>query len=130
MITKIKPDKQKSESLKEMAKITLDRLNQTDIQKYPTNTLLDYYDIIHKLMEAITLKEGTKIKGEGAHQELIEYIAKNNKINEQTRQLLQQMRDYRNRISYEGFMIQSNYINLNKTSINNLIKNLLDQLNQ
>ena len=130
MITKIKPDKQKSESLKKMAKITLDRLNQTDIQKYPTNTLLDYYDIIHKLMEAITLKEGAKIKGEGAHQELIEYIAKNNKINEQTRQLLQQMRDYRNRISYEGFMIQSNYINLNKTSINNLIKNLLEQLNQ
>jgi hypothetical protein len=78
MITKIKPDKQKSESLVKMAKITLERLNNTDMNKYPSNTLLDYYDVIHKLIEALTLREGIKVKGEGAHQELIEYIAKEN----------------------------------------------------
>lgn len=72
MITKIRPDKQKAESLRKMAEITLERLKKTDMEEYPSNTLLDYYDIIHKLMEAIALKEGTKIKGEGAHQELIE----------------------------------------------------------
>ena len=43
MITKVKPDKQKSESLKKMAEITLKRLNDTDMEKYPSNTLLDYY---------------------------------------------------------------------------------------
>ena len=73
MITKIKPDKQKSESLKKLAEITLERLNKTSIEDYPSNTLLDYYDVIHKLMEALTLNEGVKIKGEGAHQELIDY---------------------------------------------------------
>ena len=130
MITRVKPDKQKSESLKKMAEITLERLDKTDMDEYPSNTLLDYYDAIHKLIEALTLKEGLKIKGEGAHQELIDYIAKQKYINEQTRQFLQQMRDYRNRISYEGFMIHRNYISLNKEKIQNIIKSISNHLKQ
>ncbi|MCX6749353.1 MAG: HEPN domain-containing protein [Candidatus Pacearchaeota archaeon] len=129
MIIKVKPDKQKAESLKKMAEITLERLKNTNNEKYPSNTLLDYYDSIHKLMEALTLKEGVKTKGEGAHQELIEYIAKNKIIDEQTRQFLQQMREHRNKISYEGFMINKNYILLNESIIKNIIRGLLDSLN-
>lgn len=128
MITKVKPDKQKSESLKNMAEVTLERLDNTDMEKYSSNTLLDYYDAIHKLMEALTLKEGIKVKGEGAHQELIDYVAKQKKIDEHMRQFLQQMRDYRNRISYEGFMVHKNYIELNKGTIKNIIKHLFEQL--
>lgn len=128
MITKIKPDKQKSKSLKRMAEITLERLNDTDIEKYPSNTLLDYYDTIHKLMEAIAFNEGIKAKGEGAHQELIDYVAKQQIINEQMRQFLQQMREYRNRISYEGFMVHKDYINLHKTTIQKIITRLFEQL--
>ncbi|MFH1439729.1 MAG: hypothetical protein ABIG89_04125 [Candidatus Woesearchaeota archaeon] len=128
MITKTKPDKQKSESLKKMAEVTLERLDNTDMNKYPSNTLLDYYDVVHKLMESITLREGIKVKGEGAHQELIDYVAKENKINEHMRVFLQQMRDYRNRISYEGFMINKNYINLNKEIIQGIIKHLFEML--
>jgi len=124
MITRISKDKQKANSLKKMAKVTLERLNKTDKEKYPSNTLLDYYDVLHKLMEALTIKEGIKIKGEGAHQELIEYIAKKKYIDEKTRQFLQQMRDYRNRISYEGFMIPKNYIHINKNTIQKIITNL------
>ena len=128
MITSVKPDKQKSESLRSMAEITLQRLNKTDMGKYPSNTLVDYYDIIHKLMEALTLKEGIKVRGEGAHQELIDYTAKQQNINEQMKQFLQQMRDYRNRISYEGFMVHKNYIDLNKELIIRIIKSLFEQL--
>jgi len=130
MITKIKPDPQKSASLKKMAEITLERLSKTQIEDYPSNTLVDYYDIIHKLMEALTLKAGIKIKDEGAHQELIDYIAKAHKLNEQTRQFLQQMRDYRNRISYEGFMVHKNYILLNKEKITSIISFLSNKLGQ
>tara|TARA_Y100000310_G_scaffold151291_1_gene150863 strand:- start:3583 stop:3978 length:396 start_codon:yes stop_codon:yes gene_type:complete len=130
MITKIKPDIQKSESLKKMAEITLERLEKTETEIYPSNTLLDYYDIIHKLLEALTLKEGIKIKGEGAHQELIDYIAKQHNLDEQIRQFLQQMRDYRNRISYEGFMIHKNYITLNKEKIVSIIKKISEKLKQ
>ncbi|GEM_PF-594825 len=124
MIAKVNPDKQKSESLKKMAEITLQRLEKTDMEKYPSNTLLDYYDVIHKLMEALTLKEGIKIKGDGAHQELIDYISKQHNFDEQTRQFLQQMRDYRNLISYEGFMVHNNFIVLNKEKITKIINDL------
>ena len=57
MIIKVRQDKQKSESLRKMAEITLERLNNTDMGKYPSNTLLDYYDAVHKLMEALALRE-------------------------------------------------------------------------
>ncbi len=128
MITKIYPDKQKSESLRKMAEITLERLKETDTEKYPANTLLDYYDAIHQLMEALGLAGGIKTKGEGAHQELIDYTSKQYHFDEQTRQFLQQMRDYRNRISYEGLMIHKNYVALNQEKINGIIKKLFDEL--
>lgn len=74
------------------------------------------------------MREGIKIKGEGAHQELIEYSAEEKKIDEQARQFLQQMRDYRNRISYEGFMVPQNYVSLNKEKIQKIIRHLFDLL--
>ena len=89
MIIKVEPDKQKAESLKKMAEITLERLHKTDLEKYPSNTLIDYYDAIHKLLEAITSRNGIKIKGEGAHQELIDYVARQYNLDEKTRQFLQ-----------------------------------------
>ena len=128
MIIAIIPDRQKAKALKKMAFVTLARIDETDIEKYPSHTVTDYYDVIHKLMEALSLTEGIKIKGEGAHQELIEYIAIKHHFDEQTRQFLQQMREYRNRIAYEGFMIHKNYILLHRERILQIIKKLNDQL--
>ncbi|MEK6914623.1 MAG: hypothetical protein AABW83_03145 [Nanoarchaeota archaeon] len=124
MIIKISQDKQKAKSLRNMARITLKRLNKTNIEEYPSNTLVDYYDIIHKLMEAFTLEKGIKIKGDGAHIELINYISKILILSESDRQFLQQIRDYRNRISYEGFMINKNYIIFNRDKILYIINRL------
>ena len=125
MIIKIQPDKAKSESLSKMAMVTLQRLKEIDFEKYPSNTLLDYYCIIHKLMEAIALSDGIKTTGEGAHRELIEYVVKKSDFEKSISDFLQQMRDYRNRISYEGFIIKKNYITLN----NNKIVTIINKLN-
>lgn len=128
MIARVEPDKQKAECLKTMAGITLQRLQETEAIKYPSNTLTDYYDILHKLMEALTISKGIKIKGEGAHQELIDHISKEYNLGEQTRQFLQQIREYRNRISYEGFLINKNYIILNQEKIKIIIEMLFGKL--
>jgi len=128
MITKVHPDKQKANSLQIMAETTLQRLAETNTAKYPSNTLIDYYDAIHKLLEALAAGNGIKTKGDGAHQELIDYIAKQYSFSEQTRQFLQQMRDYRNRISYEGFIVPKNYILLNELKIKQVIKTLFELL--
>jgi uncharacterized coiled-coil DUF342 family protein len=128
MITKIHPDKQKAHSLQVMAEITLQRLAETNTAKYPSNTLIDYYDAIHKLLEALAVRNGIKTKGDGAHQELIDYAAKQYSFSEQIRQFLQQMRDYRNRISYEGFTVPTNYILLNESRIKQIIATLFELL--
>ena len=121
MINKITPNKQKALSLLKMAEITLERLENTDLGRYPSNSLVDYYEIIHKLLDAIACQSGIKVKGDGAHQELIDYISKKYKISEQIRLFLQRLGDYRNRISYDGFMIQKHYIITNQPKIEEII---------
>lgn len=130
MIIKTTPNIQKAQSLSEMAEQTLERLQTTEIIKYPSNSLTDYYDIIHKLLEAIAAKQGVKTVGEGAHQELIDNIAKTCTLPEQTRIFLQQLRDYRNRISYEGFFINENFITQNQQKIENIILQLKELANK
>ena len=130
MITNIQPDKQKASSLQKSAEKTLERLNYTEKEKFPTNTLTDYYDIIHKLLEAITLAEGIKINGEGAHQELIDYVIIKNSLGTKMQVFLQQMRDYRNRASYEGFNVNSDYITANNSFILEIINKLKDVLKE
>ena len=117
----IVPDIEKAGSLVEMAQITLERLQETNQKKYPTNTLTDYYDSIHKLLEALSYIQGVKIKGEGAHQELINYICKNYNRGEAQRVFLQELRDYRNRISYEGFKIGPLFLENNLQKIEEII---------
>ena len=118
-------DQAKAKSLLEMAKITWQRLNEIDKDKYPANTLTDYYDIVHKLLEALTSLEGIKFKGEGAHQELIDYVCQKFDFGESNRVFLQELRDYRNRISYEGFTIDQDYIKTNVKKIEEIIKRLM-----
>ncbi len=130
MITNITPDPQKAKALRKMAEITLERLSLTPIEEYPSNTLNDYYDAIHKLMEALLLIKGIKVRGEGAHQELIDLACKELGLPESTREFLQGMRDYRNRISYEGFSVNKNYINSNKERIERIIHVFKDRFNE
>ncbi len=130
MIIKIQPDIPKAQALKAMAEITLQRLGETDREKYPTNTLTDYYDSVHKLMDAISSLDGMKAKGEGAHKELIEYMAKTYQFEEPIKEFLQQMREYRNRIAYDGFTIHKNYILNNDEKIQMIIKRLYELLDK
>ncbi|MGV8162580.1 MAG: hypothetical protein ACP5N2_04585 [Candidatus Nanoarchaeia archaeon] len=111
-----------------MAEITLERLSKTEIEEYASNSLIDYYDVLHKLMEALSLSKGYKIKGEGAHQELIDFVCKELALEDEVREFLQQMREYRNRVQYEGFFINKNYIFFNKEKIIFLINLLFSKL--
>lgn len=130
MRVKTNYDKQKAKSLKIMAQITLERLNSTDKEKYPSNTLNDYYDVIHKLIEALAFLEAIKFRGEGAHKELVDYVCNKYALGEANRILLQEIRDHRNRISYEGFNIKASYIKNNKNKIEKIIDSLLGILNE
>ena len=128
MIIKTTPDKNKASALIIMAESTLERLKSTDKLKYPANTLNDYYDIIHKLMEAAASINGMKIKGDGAHKELIDFISASMALSEGKRVFLQQLREYRNRIYYEGFAIRDIFINANEALILEIINTIKEHL--
>jgi hypothetical protein len=70
----ISPDREKAQALKEMAQTSLERIQESNKEKYPSHTLLDYYTIIHQLLEAESIGQGVKFTGEGAHRDLINWF--------------------------------------------------------
>ena len=130
MNIRIQPDKQKAIALNKTAIITLERLNKIKKEEYPSNTLTDYYDIIRRLMEALNYIDGIKIKGDGAHINIINYICDKYCLSQFTREFIQNMREYRNRISYEGFSVNEDYIKKNSKKIENIINQLFNILNK
>lgn len=131
MKRKISINRNKAKALFKMSQITLERLSGLDKLKYPSNTLDDYYDILHQLMESISFLKGVKFSGDSAHKNLIIWTAKELKLSFIQKDLLQQIRLYRNKISYEGFSIKSGYIEQNENEILEIISILkkgLDKL--
>lgn len=126
MIITTQPDKQKAKSLRDMAVITLERLKETDKEKYPSHTLIDCYDIIRRLMEALNYLDGIKIKGEGAHIKVIDFVCDGYELGVGHQRFIQEMRNYRNRISYEGFNVNRSYIGTNFKKIESIIGLLLE----
>jgi len=116
----ITPDKQKADALIKLAGKILERINKTNVEEFPSLVLKDYYDSIHELFEAICYIDGLKFEGDAAHIDLINYISKAYELGEINRKFLQELRDERNHISYEGLEI--NYDNLKK------IKNKIEKI--
>ena len=124
MKRKISIDIKKAESLNKMAKTSLERLHSFDKLKYPSNTLDDYYDILHQLMESVSSRKGIKFSGDSAHKELINWVCEELNLRDSDKLLLQNIRNYRNKISYEGFFIKSIFIEQNEKKILNIVEKL------
>lgn len=106
----------------------MEHIHDTVINKYPSIVLKDYYDVIHELLEAISSLKGVKFDGEGAHEQLINYICREYKFKEASRLFLQELRTYRNRIFYEGFFVEVYYVERKKDIIEKIILKLNDLL--
>ncbi|MCJ7479038.1 MAG: hypothetical protein MUP63_02560 [Candidatus Nanohaloarchaeota archaeon QJJ-7] len=104
------------------------RIEETDKEKFPSQVLKDYYTATKQLMEALAASEGVKSSGEGAHKKLINWVAEEYNLKESERQFLQQMRKYRNRITYEGFNIEYGYLERNQDRIENVMEELEREL--
>ncbi|MFA5485302.1 MAG: hypothetical protein WC260_03585 [Candidatus Pacearchaeota archaeon] len=129
MKKKVSVDKNKSISLLDMAKITLERLNSFNKLKYPSNTLNDYYDVLHKLMESYTSLIGVKFIGDNAHKELIDFISKVF-FEDEDKIFLQNLRQFRNQIYYEGFNVSQDYLKRNVNDIEEIIHILINKLQE
>ena len=109
------PNKEKAESIIKMVESTLEMVKGIDHNKFTSNVIKEYYEVIRELISVILLLDGYKTLGEGAHKELIIYLTENySNFNQQELNLIEELRKLRNKISYDGFFVDSDYIERNK----------------
>lgn len=124
-LIRVTPDKTKAESIIKMAKVTVEMIKTINVEKYPSNVVKEYYDVIRELMSVILLLDGYKVYGEGAHKRIIEYIAKNCKqFSSAEITLIDDLRIERHKISYDGFFVKPDYITIRKEGITAVINKL------
>ena len=64
---KVSRDKSKASSLVAMSVEIIERIETTDKERFPSQVVRDYYDVVHQLFEALASLEGLKFDGQGSH---------------------------------------------------------------
>jgi len=113
-----------------MVEVTLRMIEEINTEKFPSN-IIKYHDVVRELISILALLDGYKTIGEGAHKELIDYLKDNySQFSQQEIIFLDQLRTNRNRITYDGFFIDSDYVIRNKDSIRKIINKLNNLIQQ
>ena len=124
-LMKVTPNKEKAKSILKMVETTIEMINNLDTGKFPSNITKEYYEVIRELLSIVLLLDGYKTYGEGAHKKLIEYVEKNYKeFSKYEISLIDNLRNIRNKIAYDGFFVEKDYIERKKKEINIIIKKL------
>lgn len=127
-LIKITPDKEKAKSILKMVDLIKERISIQDRHKMTALIISDYYEIIKELITAILLVDGYKTL---SHKDLIEYLSINYKeFNNRDISILDDLRVLRNRVAYEGFFVESYYLDRNEKLFLNMIKKLKDLINK
>ena len=110
-LIKITPNKEKTKSILKMVDTTLEMIKVIDIDKFSSHVTKEYYDVLRELISVVLLLDGYKTYGEGAHKKLVEYLQSNyNEFDEYEISLIDDLRITRNKIAYDGFFVEKDYI--------------------
>lgn len=124
-IKKVKPDNEKINSIIRMCNIRLKVLKQIKIDKETASVIAsDYYEVIKELLTALLLKNGLKSDN---HECLISFFKQNFPEYEYEANIIHQLKNIRNRVSYDGIFVKKEYIETNKLEFEHIIK-LLNKL--
>jgi len=125
-LIKITPNKEKAKSILKMVETTIEMINNLDVDKFSSNITKEYYEVIRELLSIVLLLDGYKTYGEGAHKKLIEYVKKNYKeFSKYEISLIDNLRNTRNKIAYDGFFVEKDYIERKKKDIEIIISESL-----
>jgi len=114
-----------------MVDTTIEMIKVIDAGKFSSNVTKKYYDVIRELLSVILLLDGYKTYGEGAHKKLIEYVQSNYKeFSEYSISLIDDLRITRNKIAYDGFFVDKDYINRKNKDIQEIIDKLKKIINE
>lgn len=102
-----------------MIKIILNRIKSTDKSLFASLIVSDYYEVIKELITAILTCKGLKTL---SHKLLIEQIR--NELTEEEYYLIDELRVIRNKINYDGFFVEMDYLNRKENKIKSIITKL------
>ena len=124
-LIRVTPDREKTKSMAKMVEITLEMIKTINAERFSSNIVKEYYDVIRELMTAVLLLDGYKTQGEGAHKKLIEYMEKNCiQLTGREISLVDELRITRNRIAYDGFFVKEDYLARREAAILDIISKL------
>ena len=124
-IKKVEPDTEKVESIRKMCSVRL-RVAQNVVIDDETASVVaeDYYEIIKELLVALLLKNGLKSDN---HECLISFFKNMFPKYKYEAQTIHQLKNVRNRVSYDGIFVKKEYIISNKLEFEHIIE-ILDGL--
>ncbi|MBU4284034.1 MAG: hypothetical protein KJ968_02935 [Nanoarchaeota archaeon] len=126
-ITRVDKDSEKIKSIIRMCNIRLKIVKQIKIDQETASVIAsDYYEVIKELLTALLLKNELKSDN---HECLISFFKQNFPEYEYETKIIHQLKDVRNRVSYDGVFVKKDYIDINKLEfqhIINLLKKLLE----
>ena len=126
-LIKISPDKERAISILKMTSLLEERIKSQNKSKMAVLIVSDYYEIIKELITAVLLADGYKTL---SHKDLIDYLKdKYSQFTANEISILDDLRILRNRITYEGFLIEVSYLNRNEHLFKYIINKLKNILN-
>lgn len=129
-LIKITPNTEKAKSILKMVDTTLEMIKFIDKTKFPSNVAKEYYEVIRELISVILLLDGYKTSGDGAHKKQVDYLETNYKDLTMTEiKLIDDLRTTRNKIVYDGFFVNTSYIDRKLTEILEIIEKLRKIIN-
>lgn len=119
-IREIEVDKEKIDSIMEIAELRLKLFKKIPIDKDSVPFIVEsYYEIIKELLTALLLSQGLRSKN---HQCLISYFYHKYPDYEAEAHLIHQMSYLRNRLNYYGESIELDFYEKNKLEFESIIK--------
>jgi uncharacterized protein (UPF0332 family) len=121
----VQPDTERIKSILKMCEVRLRVTEAVELDDQTASVIAaDYYEIIKELLTALLLKNGLKSDN---HECLIAFFKNKYPKYEYEIQAIHQLKDVRNRVSYEGIFVQKSYIEMNKLEFKHIIE-LLEKL--
>ena len=126
-IKKVDQDGEKISSILKMCDIRLRVLQGVELDEETASVIAaDYYEVIKELLTALLLKNGLKSDN---HECLISFFKFKFPKYEYEAKVVHQLKNVRNRVSYDGVFVKKEYIETNKLEfqhIIDLLKKLLE----
>ena len=125
-ISKVEPDQDKINSILKMTKVRHRVLNYIKQDSETTSIICEnYYEIMKELLIAIMIKDGLKSKN---HECLVSYFKRKYPNYEFEISVIHYLKKIRNKISYDGFFIEEDYLEKNKLEFEHIINLLIDKI--